>query len=182
MAWKCIRPQGGRVVEHGRDLASTLVLLPSEHGCSSEAMAVSSIIFSHVTPSLLDTHACSMVPWQLSVTLFFHLCLAICSHPWCSKLCLSLSIPLELSVITWGPHTCFKQIEIDNGQGGLLRNYLFLSTSIFSLHGRLPLTRSLRLHEQFWCWRRSSGCRCKCLWQSQRLRVTACLIAHILSF
>lgn len=70
----CLDTQMAWTAQHCWDLASSLVLLPSEHGSSSEADVVHSIIFSHGTPNLPDTHACYMVPWQLSVTSFFHLC------------------------------------------------------------------------------------------------------------
>lgn len=96
MAWKCRSP-GGSSVSHSWDLASLLVVLPSEHGCSSEAIAVNFIFFSHGTPSLLDMHACMMVPWQLSVTFFFHLCLAISPPPWSFHQTFSFSLfPPEL--------------------------------------------------------------------------------------
>lgn len=57
----------------------------------------------------------------------------------------------------------------------MLRNYLyiiwvFIHVCFPPLYARLQLTRSLWSHEQFWCWRRSSGCRCKCLWQTDKFR------------
>lgn len=121
MTWKCRRPEGSGV-QHCWDLAFLLVLVPSEHGCSSEAIVVYSIIFTHGTPSLLDMHASERVPWQLSVTFFFHLCLTVSSHPWSFiklYLSLSLSFPPELSVITSGPPTCITQWEKEDSKGGL---------------------------------------------------------------
>lgn len=89
-------------------------LLPSEHGCSSEAIVVHSIIFSHGKPSLPDMHACKMVPWQPSVTFSFHLCLAISSRPR-SFIILSFSFSFSFPQCSLsslkGLPTCFKQWE-----------------------------------------------------------------------
>lgn len=71
MSWKR-RSRGGSSVLCSRALPSSLVVLPSEHGRSSEATAVN-LIFSHGTQSLLDPRACSTVPWWLAATFFLHL-------------------------------------------------------------------------------------------------------------
>lgn len=52
---------------------------PLGYGCSSEAIAVNFIFYTHGT--LLDMLACLMVPWQFRVTFFFHLCHPNSSSP-----------------------------------------------------------------------------------------------------
>lgn len=91
---KCGGPEGCGVVQHRWHLASLLVLLASEHGGSSEAIIVYTIIFSH------DTKPAGLLEGPMTIQCDIFLTVFLPVHG-LSKNVPSF-LPLELSAVTWG--------------------------------------------------------------------------------